>query len=172
MKAIKVGAGLGILFGLALVCGVAQVKSGKIVRTMEVQPLDLPLVAPDAVPENGTFWMASFLAKDTGAPYPWNPLSGLDVPVYWLRGSSFIVDDRVVGGVNHALMAMHLLELAANGLPLDAPVELLRSSGPPPPSITTNDLWLELNDDDFTNGFARLTLPTRSRAMALAATSF
>ena len=147
-----------VMTGFVVVCGVAQVKDLNSEIIPEVKPLDLPLVDPKTVPENATYWMATHMATDTGAPYPWNPLASLDVPVYWLQGRSYLVDDRVVGSIDKALLAMHLLELAAQGKLLDEEVVGLRSSGPPPPSINTNTLWLELLDDEFTNGIALLKL--------------
>ena len=144
--------------GFVVVCGVAQVKDLNTETIPEVKPLDLPLVDPETVPENATYWMATHMATDTGAPYPWNPLADLDVPVYWLQGRSYLVDDRVVGSIDKALLAMHLLELAAQGKSLDEELVGLRSSGPPPPTINTNTLWLELLDDEFTNGIALLKL--------------
>lgn len=160
MKPMRMAVAL-IVTGLAVVCGLAQVKGLKPDVIPEVPPLDLPVVDPKAVPENATFFMVTYMAEDNGGfgvPWPWNPLADLEVPVYWLQGSHYLVDDRVVGSVNQAMAAMYLLDRAAQGLPLDDPAEALRSSGPPPPTITTNDLWLELLDDEFTNGIALLKL--------------
>ena len=123
---------------------------------------------PTSVPESGTFFMATHAASADGSmpPWPFNPLSSLEVPVYWLgsydntggtRSGFMLVDDRMVGSVEKALAALQMLDRANKGLPLVEPTVALRSTSPPP-LTSTNDLWLQLHDDDMTNGFVRLTL--------------
>ena len=76
MKPMRMAVAL-IVTGLAVVCGLAQVKGLKPDVIPEVPPLDLPVVDPKAVPENATFFMVTYMAEDNGGfgvPWPWNPL--------------------------------------------------------------------------------------------------
>ena len=55
-------------------------------------PLNLPLVASNAIPESATFWSAQ--ANADSPPYPFNPVADLGLPIYSLGNNSFLFGKR------------------------------------------------------------------------------
>lgn len=136
-------------------------------------PLNLPLLAPEAVPDGGNFYSAAHSEGDEAwPPLPFNPLAtNLNVPVYSLAqafgkpfGAPFyLIDDRAwyqaKVQAEQEQLAMQMLEAAARGEKLDkfgrkeapAPTILARGLAP-----MTNDLQLDI--EDVTNGVVSLTV--------------
>jgi hypothetical protein len=113
-------------------------------------PLDLPLVAEEAVPAVGTFWSAS--RYEFEPPLPFNRFP--DLPVYALGNGQLLLDDRAVD-FNlwlQQLTTWQMLSRAARGEALAEPPVALR--------VVQNyngvDLLLDL--EDITNGVAAFTL--------------
>ena len=150
-----------VVAGLAVAGGMAQVKISSRGEIAEVLPLDLPLVDPKLVPDNAMFFMATYAADGNPVPWPYNPLAGLDVPIFSLAGisgagsSHLLVDDRYIGGVDKVLAALHQLELAANGAAQEAaaPAPQYAARGLAPVSD-----GLQLDIEEATNGVVSVSI--------------
>jgi alpha-tubulin suppressor-like RCC1 family protein len=79
-------------FGLAQnVAGTAQIQGwGE-----DLSPVRLPLIAPMRVPAGSTFYTVQ-QGLENMPPLPFNPFLDLGLPVYFLGGTGYLVDDRTV----------------------------------------------------------------------------
>ncbi len=133
-------------------------------------PLDLPLLAPEKVPETGNFFSAAH--ADAWPPLPFNYLAtNADVLVYSLAEAFgktsglpfYLIDDRAYVQAKmeaeQEQLALQMLEAAARGEKLDKFTE--SAAGEPHVGYRgltpmTNDLLLDI--EDATNGIVSLTV--------------
>lgn len=122
-------------------------------------PLNLPLIAPERVPDGGNFYSA---AHDW-PPLPFNPLAtNLNVPVYSLGAAMgkkanapfYLFDDRAVVAAEELALAAAEADFKAKGLS--------RTEPPEPPSaargVVPTGMDLLLDIEDATNGIVSLTI--------------
>ena len=86
-------------------------------------PLDLPLMASNAVPSSGNFYFAfEAQASESGyPPLPYNPMAEFGFSVYWLGTNTYLVDNRTysLAQFSEAQIAAKMLTAAALGMSLD-----------------------------------------------------
>ncbi|HEU5071601.1 MAG TPA: fibronectin type III domain-containing protein [Verrucomicrobiae bacterium] len=134
---------------------------------------DLPLVAPEAAPETGTFWLYSKSAGEAGwPPLPFDPYAGV-LPLYILPGGQYLVADTPTDFAELQALQFQMaqLESGATLTTMDSSSELPpfpddgdtnsgggTLNGPPytSPSYPSNALWLEITG--VSNGVALVNL--------------
>lgn len=122
---------------------------------------DLPLVAPEAAPETGTFWLYSKSAGEAGwPPLPFDPYAGV-LPIYILPGGQYLVADTPTDFAELQALQFQMaqLESGATLTTMDSSSELppfpdngdTNSGGGTldgplytSPSYPSNALWLEI----------------------------
>jgi hypothetical protein len=162
MKTTQRGATLLTLtfaIGLCLIANAQPQNISQNDTLAELQPL-----APENVPDTGTFFMLqSYLEDGNSPPYPFNP--NTNAPVFYLGGNSYMVDNTSMTNDAQVLDAVQTLMQPGSEQMLSAmSSEMEPSSFSASPSMesmsafsfSSNTLWLEI--PSVTNGSAQLVV--------------